>query len=177
VPILEELAPLPRAAPHQRLWFYTSCISWACGDPDPSYRGHAGHALDQPASESRATGWIAFIYGATGELLWRVDNKTHRAWRDQYSSGANGDGTLFYIGRPGRIGGRHAIPIESLRLKLIRDGYEDYEYLRVLAARGRGEQAMTIARDLFPTGLRTERSDAAVQRAHRRLWEAVAALD
>jgi len=40
---------------------------------------------------------------------------------------------LFYPGRPDRIGGRTDIPIESIRLKLIREGMEDYEYLALLA--------------------------------------------
>jgi hypothetical protein len=40
---------------------------------------------------------------------------------------------LFYPGRPDRIGGRTHIPIESIRLKLIREGMEDYEYLALLA--------------------------------------------
>ena len=47
--------------------------------------------------------------------------------------GGNGDGTLFYPGRPARIGGHTEIPIESIRLKLIRKGMEDYEYLALLA--------------------------------------------
>jgi hypothetical protein len=40
---------------------------------------------------------------------------------------------LFYPGRPDRIGGQTDIPIESIRLKLIREGMEDYEYLALLA--------------------------------------------
>jgi hypothetical protein len=51
-----------------------------------------------------------------------------------YYDGANGDGTLFYPGRacagtPPCIGGTKDIPVESIRLKRIRDGREDYEYL------------------------------------------------
>ena len=54
-------------------------------------------------------------------------------WENIRLSGGNGDGTLFYPGRPDRIGGRTDIPIESIRLKLIREGMEDYEYLALLA--------------------------------------------
>jgi hypothetical protein len=47
----------------------------------------------------------------------------------------NGDGTtLFYPGLPALIGGRTDIPIGSIRLKLIRKGMEDYEYLVLLAS-------------------------------------------
>ena len=58
--------------------------------------------------------------------------------------GGNGDGTLFYPGRPDVIGGRTHIPIESIRLKLIREGLEDYEYLVLLDKLG-GSQSATKA--------------------------------
>jgi hypothetical protein len=54
-------------------------------------------------------------------------------WTDIRLFGGNGDGTLFYPGLPARIGGHTEIPIESIRLKLIREGMEDYEYLALLA--------------------------------------------
>jgi hypothetical protein len=53
-------------------------------------------------------------------------------WLDVRLVGGNGDGTLFYPGRPDRIGGHTDIPIESIRLKLIREGMEDHEYLTLL---------------------------------------------
>jgi hypothetical protein len=37
-----------------------------------------------------------------------------------------------YPGRVARIGGTHDIPVESIRLKLIREGLEDYEYFVLL---------------------------------------------
>jgi hypothetical protein len=54
-------------------------------------------------------------------------------WTDLRLFGGNGDGTLFYPGTPSRIGGHTDIPIESIRLKLIREGMEDFEYLALLA--------------------------------------------
>src|SRR5262249_42223366 len=54
-------------------------------------------------------------------------------WDSVFLFGGNGDGTLFYPGRPDRIGGHSDVPIESIRLKLIREGLEDYEYLALLA--------------------------------------------
>ena len=40
----------------------------------------------------------------------------------------NGDGFLFYPGKPYGIFG----PVESIRLHAIRDGFEEYEYLYLL---------------------------------------------
>ena len=77
------------------------------------------------------------------------------SFTDQYDFGANGDGNLFYPGSAHgtsdapAIGGTHDIPIESMRLKRIRDGREDYELLTALAAQGRGSDAMAIARSTF----------------------------
>ena len=48
----------------------------------------------------------------------------------QLLAGGNGEGTLFYPGRPDKIGGNDHIPISSLRLTLIREGNEDYECVR-----------------------------------------------
>lgn len=137
-----------------KVWIYNSCEAAACnnpGDPgwnDPFYNGWAGYGIDQPASQARAMPWTAFVYNATGELYWGVDYRLGQAWNTcgaggsncLYESGMNGDGTLFYPGKAcppgtgtGCIGGATDIPIESIRLKRIRDGREDYEYLRMAA--------------------------------------------
>jgi hypothetical protein len=80
--------------------------------------------------------WVAWKYRMEGELYYSM-NEAYRQDNDPWVNirlfGGNGDGTLFYPGRPDRIGGRSDIPIESIRLKLIREGMEDYEYLALLA--------------------------------------------
>ena len=140
------------------LWLYTSCESYGCTGAPINSRlsvGWPGYAIDEPASEARATGWLAFEYGISGELYYQTASRLPSAWTDQYQEGGNGDGTLFYPGTPNgagggpAIGGHHDIPIESIRLKRIRDGREDYEYLRILAARGRQAGAMKVVRGLF----------------------------
>src|SRR5207244_6096201 len=71
-------------------------------------------------------------------------------WVNQYNYGGTGDGTLFYPGTPARIGGKTEIPIESLRLKGLRDGMEDYELLAMAARLGFKDQAKQIAAAVFP---------------------------
>ena len=61
-------------------------------------------------------------------------------------------------GAPVAIGGSHEIPIESIRLKRIRNAREDYEYLRPLERRGRGDEAMDVASGLFGPPSRAARS-------------------
>ena len=141
---------------NKQAWFYTSCSSYDCSDAEgPESEGYPGYAIDQPASQARAIGWLAYIYGLEGELYWDTVNSLNTAWSNQYDYGANGDGNLFYPGSVDgtddapAIGGTHDIPIESMRLKRIRDGREDYELLRALAAQGRGADAMQVARNAF----------------------------
>jgi hypothetical protein len=123
-------------------------VSDGCGDApaDPYSDGWPSLAIDAPASEARAIGWLAFDYGLGGFLYFDTTRMLTTAWTTQYESGANGDGTLFYPGAPDgagggpAIGGTHPIPIESMRLKRLRDGIEDYEYLHALESR-RGQAA------------------------------------
>ena len=155
----------------RNFWSYTACGSFGCGNgTSPDTNGWPGYAIDAPAAQHRAMGWLAFRYGFTGELYYSVAHKLATAWTDQYDFGVHGDGNLFYPGltaqdNPGKcatgttnkacIGGTHQIPIESIRLKRIRDGREDYEfliYLDTLEKRlGLASQAASITFALFPT--------------------------
>ena len=68
-------------------------------------------------------------------------------WDQQLLAGGNGEGTLFYPGRPDKIGGTEHIPVSSLRLTMIREGNEDYEYLVQAAAKvGRDKVVAAMAR-------------------------------
>ncbi len=141
-----------RTGPQRRIWPYTSCRSFGCdGVPDTSNEdnGWPGYAIDQPASQARAMGWLSFEQGASGELYWDTTTSLSSAFSDQFESGGNGDGNLFYPGTPNLIGGTHAIPLESIRLKRIRDGREDYEYLHLLGRRDRRPAAMGVASSLL----------------------------
>jgi hypothetical protein len=95
--------------------------------------------IDAPATAHRVLPWLAWRLGIEGELYFNTVeayNGEADPWRDVYLFGGNGDGTLFYPGTPRRIGGRSHVPVESLRLKVIRDGLEDYEYLVLAAEQG-----------------------------------------
>ncbi len=154
---LDPAAGPPGSAPNE-LWLYTSCLSFSCNaedGSDPLFAGWPGYAIDQPASQARAMGWLAFGYAASAELYYETAESLPDAWRNQYVEGGNGDGNLFYPGLPGggagvpAIGGEHEIPIESIRLKRIRDGREDYEYLSALDRAGNGEEARAAVEELF----------------------------
>jgi len=169
--------------PNNSVWLYTSCSSHGCDPGHPEctagrqgsesnndvWTGWPGYVIDEPASEARAMGWLSFLYRTTGEFYLDVTHCLPTAWTEQYAYGGNGDGTLFYPGDPAKIGGDSWIPLESMRLKLIRDGYEDYEYLKILAARNRESEARKIAMNLFPVMYQTNKSDSDIQEARRQL--------
>jgi hypothetical protein len=156
----------------KRLWLYTSCNSHDCsgaGSGNPYWAGWPSYVIDQPASEQRAMGLLSYEYGASGELYYGVDWDLTTAWDSQRSFTGNGDGTLFYPGTPARIGGTHDIPIESIRLKRIRDGREDYEYAALATRSGRQAEAVAASRALFPSMYSTDVTPAAFEQARQEL--------
>ena len=122
------------------LWWYQSCASHGCKLSRGEYfRGWPSYVVDVAPMANRIMPWLAWKYKVEGELYFSMNeafSQDRDPWEHIYMFGGNGDGTLFYPGRPRHIGGTTDIPIESIRLKLIREGLEDYEYLALLADRG-----------------------------------------
>ncbi len=146
------------AADGKTVWIYSSCMSHGCGGTvggeyeDPALKGWPSMAIDHTALQNRALPWVAYNYGFTGELYWdsayAFVTKSD-PWVDQWDFSGNGDGTLLYPGTPAKIGGTTHIPVESIRMKQVRDGIEDYEYLAELAKYD-AAAADRFASELFP---------------------------
>lgn len=131
----------PLIASGKKLWWYQSCESHGCGEGDSEsecFTGWPSYAIDIPAVYNRVMEWMSFKYDISGELYYSTNYAyfgtagNDDPWDNQYYFWGNGDGTLFYPGRPDKIGGTHHIPVESIRLKMIREGMEDYEYMNLL---------------------------------------------
>ena len=138
-----------RIAQGDDLWWYDSCVTHGCGRTGgtPFIDNYPTLIADTSALMNRVWGLMTLVpYRATGMLYFdtiyayskfynlalpRVD-----VWDSIDYFGGNGDGTLFYPGRPANIGGATHIPIESLRLKHIRDAMVDAEYGLKLIAQG-----------------------------------------
>jgi len=127
-----------RHAEGEGVWWYV-CI----GPKKPA----ANFFIDYPATDHRALFWLTFKYGLDGFLYyamdtWQIHAKNYPIATPDFAPAAegtawglphwnpltwgdgNGDGLLMYPGPDG--------PWASLRLKVIRDGIEDYEYLALL---------------------------------------------
>jgi len=116
---------------------YHACDSHGCDGPGgPTQSTWPSYMIDMQGAANRVMQWVAWKFQVEGELYYSMNESYGHAndpWENTRMSGGNGDGTLFYPGLPKRIGGRTDIPIESIRLKLIREGMEDYEYLAQFA--------------------------------------------
>jgi hypothetical protein len=132
----------------KQLWWYQACGSHGCYIVGGEYfRGWPSYMIDHAPVLNRIMEWMTWKYGIQGELYFSTNEAFAKTnpWKDIRLYGGNGDGTLFYPGRPDTIGGTTHIPVESIRLKLIREGLEDYEYLVMLAKRsGRKNVATSV---------------------------------
>jgi hypothetical protein len=148
---------------------------------DRYYTGWPNYLIDGAPAAHRIMPWLSWKYRVSGELYYHTTYAYERGdpWQDQYRFAGNGEGTLFYPGTPTRVGGRTHIPIESIRLKLIRDGLEDYEYLAALQRVGGAAEADRLVAKLVrktydwehdPTALMATRAAVAdlIEKAQRR---------
>jgi uncharacterized protein (TIGR03382 family) len=166
------------ASPLRELWSYQSCMSHGCGPTTSSdFTGWPSYMIDASAVRNRAMQWLLFRYRLSGELYYETAMAYGGdAWTNQWYFSGNGDGTLFYPGTPARIGGTTHVPVASLRLELIREGMEDYEYLALLSRLGGEADARRIADALFPTAYQTDASPDALMAARAELASRIVAL-
>jgi hypothetical protein len=95
----------------QKIWLYANLL----------------HGVDKPAICRRLVGWYLFQSGASGYLLWSVNYWPHDPWTQPPSKkDFFRRGTLIY---PHPSTG---LPLPSLRLEIMRRGWEDYQYLVLL---------------------------------------------
>ena len=158
--------------PEKELWLYQSCMSHGCGGTvdigNPTadqlyFTGWPTYAIDASNVRARAMEWFSFSYDATGELYYETTQGYYDhddAWTDEWQFSGNGDGDLFYPGTVAKIGGKTDIPIASLRMKMLREGMEDYEYLKLLSAVGGADDAKKIAAQLFPKAYQADAKPA-----------------
>lgn len=113
----------------KQVWWYTCC--------SPGYPYANMAFLESPWLEGRMlVGWQTYLLRADGFLYWNVnwwndqplldENDTYfPEWCTRGYWGADGDGVFLYPGKNGIL--------PSIRLAQIRDGVEDYEWLKAIA--------------------------------------------
>jgi hypothetical protein len=190
------LAPERYAGPRKegaRLWWYQSCGSHGCADAgglpqaqQAYFEGWPSYMIDHDAALNRSMGALAFAHGIDGEIYFNtveawhpIEVEGHRTktdpWRDVLRFHGNGDGTLFYPGTPQRLGSAAHMPIESLRLKHLRDGLEDFEYLALAQGLGLRRAARAFIQALVPSPWQIQRSPEHWDKARQALARAIEA--
>jgi hypothetical protein len=120
-------------------------------------------------------GFINQSLNLTGLLYWRIDRWTSDPWNNVNNTGvfssANypGEGMLVYPGQPVGIQG----VVASMRLKWLRDGVEDYEYIQILKNLGKADLAMQTARSVGPDWTHWARDAGTIDSARQQLGQAI----
>ena len=123
------------------VWWYVSCMSHGCSSECEGCNESSGTPdmiIDRSASYIRSLAWLsakyniqAFFYfnlvQAYGSDEWF--SGPGDPWTDSYRFAGNGDGNLFYPGRPGEHGLTEHQPIPSVRMKIWREATNDYQYI------------------------------------------------
>jgi hypothetical protein len=161
-------------APQKQLWIYQACPSHGCayGTSEMEKKVAASwpsYGVDASAARNRAMQWLVFLENATGELYYETVHQLPNAWNSLFNYGGNGDGTLFYPGQTQRIGGQTDVPLPSIRLKQIRHGMQDYEWLKKVADAGDPAFARETARLLIPKAYQVGDDGATYEAARLRL--------
>ncbi|MBN2695470.1 DUF4091 domain-containing protein [bacterium] len=98
--------------------------------------------LDHPAIEGKLLGWFLWRYRVRGVAYYSLNNWSENPWTTPMNSGQNGN--LFLLYPPSKdnkkisYGKTEHKFVTSIRLELIRDGLEDYEYLYNLNSKKNG---------------------------------------
>jgi hypothetical protein len=135
------------------------CNPWPTGtsacNVDP---GFPAYTIDGTPVSNEAEPWLTFDYQESGILYydallcWGNPGFCSGSdpWTNVYNQGTNGDGTLAYPCSNSTLApskgsancdvagasSAHPIFVPSIRLQLLRDGIEDYEYLHLLNSLG-----------------------------------------
>jgi hypothetical protein len=122
----------------------------------------------------RAPFWVSWHYGVKGFLYWSSiywgkgqDPWTTPHFRDQYW----GEGMLLYPGKDAGLSG----PVPSIRLKLIREALEDFEYMTLAGKQGHKAQVDEIVASLARSFTDWSQSPEAYMAARAKLAALIAA--
>jgi len=111
-------------------------------------------------------------YGFPGLLYWRVDLWSEDPWTTFADLDYPGNGHLIYPGEPTGI----LQPVPSMRLKYLREGVEDYEYVEILKNLGQKEFALRTIQPVAADWKHWTADPQALYRVRRVLGEKIQQL-
>jgi uncharacterized protein (TIGR03437 family) len=126
-------------------------------------------------------GFLSQSLGFTGLLYWKVDGWLSgtgaASWTNVFftESGNSypGEGILVYpgeaVGMPGKVA-------PSMRLRQLRDGEQDYEYVQLLKSLGQGSYALQVASTVAASYMTWSQNPATLQAARIALGQVLDSL-
>ena len=169
-PLHDEKTAAERLAAGDELWSYTALCQ---GKPESPF-----WETDFPVLNYRVPLWINWRCHMTGLLYWSMVywKGGLDMWTDAMTYlpkgaklGYNGEGSLFYPGADAGIDG----PVASMRLKNIREGMEDYEYMQMLADMGERAFVDEVVQSVGRSWFDWEKDPAKLYAARARLAEKI----
>jgi len=123
-------------------------------------------------------GFLNQSRGMTGVLYWQIDNWKKNPWEDadSFEEGGYtfpGEGMLIYPAVSDLVDG----PVPSMRLKWLRKGVEDYEYIEMLKQAGRGAWALDVVREVASDWNSWTHDPATLESARQKLGEELDRLE
>lgn len=167
-PLFEENAIAERLSAGDEVWSYTALCQGERGKDTPFWQ------IDFPLLNYRVPMWISWRYGLKGILYWTTVywEKAGDIWTNPHTYGEgrsvfNGEGMLFYPGKDVNLDG----PVASMRLKQIREGFEDYEYLKLLADSGREAISEELAKKIGKSWTDWEKNPSELYKVREQIGE------
>ncbi len=107
--------------------------------------------IDHPGVEGKLTGWFLWKYRIRGIAYYSMNDWSPNPWTSPAQYGQNGNAFLLYP--PDKNGGNitygatdHRLT-SSIRMAMLRDGLEDFEYFRLLSGGAMPDHNVTNAAD------------------------------
>ncbi len=165
-----------------KVWSYTALVQ-----PPPKYHPEYEKVkdknapywhIDRPTIVYRIPLWINKQYGITGLLYWTTVQWRENPFNEPYigpypTRYINGGGMLFYPGKDAGFDG----PVTSIRLKILREGLEDYEYFTILEEKGEHEFVKEIIDSISPEWWNYTRDPRVLLEARERMAKKIIALN
>ncbi|MGC8642742.1 MAG: glycoside hydrolase domain-containing protein [Isosphaeraceae bacterium] len=153
----------------EKVWWYV-----CCGPGEP----YNNFFVSMSAMAHRVLFWQQKRERVDGLLYWNTTYWDPRSTKDPWQSmmtvkdinpNIRGDGSLLYPGTPVGIDG----PVSSLRLEVIRDGLEDFDYLTLAEKRLGSEATSKLIARIAPKLTSYETDPLVLEKVRRELGQAL----
>ncbi len=158
----------------KKLYFYTSCNSHGCAKALD--KGEPDFVTDRLPGHIRSIPWIGFFQNFDGFLYYDTLRGYLESdlspWKDPFLFTGYGEGNLFYPCNMKICKTKKMLVYPSLRLKILRDGLEDFELLKQAQDK---KISLEKYKDIFSSKTAFWKNDNSYEKAKRELMNLIGA--